>query len=152
VPFNFFYTSNVSLGRGFFLELGGFREDFPAAAWEDIELAYRGVQRGMRFIYTPLARTVHHHRMDPRSFRRRQEVSGRSAAIFARLHPELAGFLGLEESAGTAPRRPGALEVELWTLLARLADALPGLVPFHVMDRALRTAYRRGLLDRRAGE
>ena len=34
VPFNFFYTSNISLPRGFFLASGGFREDFPAAAWE----------------------------------------------------------------------------------------------------------------------
>ena len=28
VPFNFFYTSNISLSRQFFEELGGFREDF----------------------------------------------------------------------------------------------------------------------------
>ncbi len=145
VPFNFFYTSNVSLGRAFFLELGGFREDFPAAAWEDIELAYRAVERGMRFIYRPVARTVHYHSMDPGTFRRRQEISGRSAAIFAALHPELAGFLGLPESGNTPARRPGRLQVELWTFLARLADALPGIVPTRVMERALRSAYQRGL-------
>ena len=48
VPFNFFYTSNVSLPRSFFLGLGGFREDFSAAAWEDIEFAYRACALGLR--------------------------------------------------------------------------------------------------------
>ncbi len=145
VPFNFFYTSNVSLGRGLFEELGGFREDFPAAAWEDIELAYRGTQRGMRLTYRPEARTIHEHAIGPRSFRRRQEVAGRSAAIFARLHPELAGFLGVVDAGGARARRPSAVEVGLWTLLAHLADALPGMVPQGVIGRALDAAYRHGL-------
>src|SRR5947199_137384 len=40
VPFNFFYTSNISIDR---LVLGHepFDTTFPAAAWEDIELAFR---------------------------------------------------------------------------------------------------------------
>ncbi|HHQ47928.1 MAG TPA: glycosyltransferase, partial [Acidobacteria bacterium] len=147
VPFNFFYTSNVSLPRQFFLELGGFREDFPAAAWEDIELAYRAVERGMRFVYRPLARTVHHHRIDPSGFARRQRVSGRSAAIFARLHPELAGFLGLEDASGSRARVPGRLELAAWTVMARLAVGLPGIVPTAVMERALRGAYLRGVRE-----
>lgn len=152
VPFNFFYTSNVSLGRELFLELGGFREDFPAAAWEDIELAYRGAQRGMRLVYRPEARTIHEHAIGPQSFRRRQEVAGRSAAIFARLHPELAGFLGVVDTRGERARRPGRLEVELWTVLARLADLLPGVVPQRVIGRAIDVAYRRGLTESVAGQ
>ena len=61
VPFNFFYTSNVSLPRSELIKLGGFREDFPAAAWEDIEFAYRAVKDGLRIHYQPRARTIHRH-------------------------------------------------------------------------------------------
>jgi len=95
VPFNFFYTSNISLSRQVFEALGGFREDFPAAAWEDIEFAYRAVESGMLIKYLPSARTIHHHRIRVGSFCARQETSGRSAAIFSVLHPELEGFLGV---------------------------------------------------------
>ena len=95
VPFNFFYTSNISLPRQVFERLGGFREDFPAAAWEDIEFAYRAVESGMFLRYLPRARTIHHHRIRVSSFCRRQETSGCSAAIFSTLHPELEDFLGV---------------------------------------------------------
>jgi GT2 family glycosyltransferase len=95
VPFNFFYTSNVSLPREVLRRHDGFREDFPAAAWEDIEFAYRAVATGMRLRYQPRARTVHHHRVGVASFAARQRTSGRSAAIFADLHPELEDFLGI---------------------------------------------------------
>ena len=56
VPFNFFYTSNISLPRSELVRLGGFREDFPAAAWEDIEFAYRAVGDGLKIHYRPDAR------------------------------------------------------------------------------------------------
>ena len=95
VPFNFFYTSNISLPRSELVRLGGFREDFPAAAWEDIEFAYRAVGDGLKIHYQPQARTIHRHCIRPRTFCRRQRTSGRSAAIFATLHPELEEFLGL---------------------------------------------------------
>jgi len=149
VPFNFFYTSNVSIRRSFFLELGGFREDFPAAAWEDIELAYRAAARGMRLVYRPLARTVHHHEIDPAGFRKRQMVSGRSAAIFADLHPELAGFLGIPDAGGVGRGFTGRASEAVLNLLAGLADRFPGLVPAGVIDRALRAAYLRGVAEGR---
>ena len=40
VPFNFFYTSNVSLPRELLLA-EPFDLGFPHAAWEDVELSYR---------------------------------------------------------------------------------------------------------------
>src|SRR5205085_10706294 len=65
VPFNFFYTSNVSLPRTLFLSLGGFDTTFRAAAWEDIELAYRASrERGLRMVYRPAARCRHDHPTD----------------------------------------------------------------------------------------
>lgn len=53
VPFNFFYTSNLSIGRRFFLDSGGFDEDFQEYGWEDIELSLRLCKNGMRLVYQP---------------------------------------------------------------------------------------------------
>ncbi len=145
VPFNFFYTSNISLPRAFLLAEGGFREDFPAAAWEDIEFAYRAVARGLRLRYLPRARTIHRHRIQPRTFCRRQRTAGRSGAIFARLHPELVGFLGVPFA-----RPPRALDTPLRWLLERwagLGEGLPGLMPAKAMQRMLDLPYRHGLAE-----
>jgi GT2 family glycosyltransferase len=145
VPFNFFYTSNVSLSRELMVQLGGFREDFPAAAWEDIEFAYRAVASGLRLRYQPLARTIHNHRIHPRTFCRRQRTSGRSAAIFLQHHAELAEFLGVDRLEGM-PRavrwRAGALR-----LLIEAGERIPGLVPHRVCQEYLDLHYLRGLAE-----
>lgn len=143
VPFNFFYTSNVSITRSAFRQLGGFREDFPAAAWEDIELAFRAVQTGVRIRYQPRARTVHHHRIQPRTFCRRQRTAGRSAAIFAGLHPELANFLGVPRACALSPG------YRLWRavlgLVVRLGDRVPAFASPSATQRYLELSYLEGL-------
>ena len=127
VAFNFFYTSNISLGRRLFEDLGGFREDFPAAAWEDIEFAYRAVDAGMRLRYLPRARTTHHHRIGVSSFGRRQRKSGRSAAIFAGLHPELADFLAVPCAArGGLRRRLQRPILRSWIAAGEVVHGLAG--------------------------
>src|SRR5690606_27849837 len=63
VPFNFFYTSNLSLGRERLLA-EPFDEGFPYPAWEDIETAWRLCRRGMRLVYEPRARVAHDHPTD----------------------------------------------------------------------------------------
>lgn len=143
VPFNFFYTSNVSIARSEIERLGGFREDFPAAAWEDIEFAYRATRDGLRIHYQPLARTIHHHRIQPRTFCLRQRTSGSSAAIFADLHPELAEFLGVEKVEGMGPS-------QRWIRAAlgaavRLGEHIPGLVPPSAIGRYVELSYLEGL-------
>jgi GT2 family glycosyltransferase len=143
VPFNFFYTSNVSVPRAVFERLGGFREDFPAAAWEDIELAYRATSSGMKLRYLPRARCLHHHRIRVGSFCARQETSGRSAAIFASLHPELEGFLGVG-----CVRRPkwidGPRRAALRAWVA-LGEVVPGLASHRVYRRLIDEHYLCGL-------
>ena len=94
VPFNFFYTSNVSLPRELLLA-EPFDLRFPHAAWEDVELSYRLHRRGLTMVYEPAARTAHLHPTDFARFSGRQERAGESAVVFFRLHPELGGFLGL---------------------------------------------------------
>jgi GT2 family glycosyltransferase len=143
VPFNFFYTSNVSLPRAAFLRHGGFREDFPAAAWEDIEFAYRAARQGLRMRYQPRARTLHEHCVRPWTFCRRQMTSGLSAAIFHRLHPELGDFLGVRllERRWRAPR----LRCALLALLVAGGERLEGVVTAAVYRRFLDLCYIRGL-------
>jgi GT2 family glycosyltransferase len=143
LPFNFFYTSNVSIDRAEMVRLGGFREDFPAAAWEDIEFAYRATRDGLSIRYQPLARVIHHHRIHPRTFCRRQRTSGRSAAIFARLHPELADFLGVERARAL---RPGQrLRQALLALAVGFGERVPGVVPPRALQSFVDTSYLQGL-------
>ncbi len=143
VPFNFFYTSNISLPRKELVKQGGFREDFPAAAWEDIEFAYRAVGQGLKIRYQPRARTVHHHCIRPRTFCRRQRTSGRSAAIFATIHPELERFLGSPSSIrSTVVHR--SLRAVLCALV-EIGEKNDGIVPRWVYQRYLDLCYREGL-------
>jgi len=88
--FRHFYTSNVSLRRAALdSEPAGFSTDFPAAAWEDAELAHRLAGHGLRIVYRAAARAIHHHSYDARGFFRRQVRSGEMAAVLCRKRPAL---------------------------------------------------------------
>lgn len=143
VPFNFFYTSNVSLPRRFFKDLDGFREDFPAAAWEDIEFSYRATRKGLRLVYQPRARTTHVHPMSPRSFCARQRTSGLSGAIFAGLHRDLGGFLGVPRVRKLGRLAPLEELILLWLVV--FGERVHGIVPRRCYRRLLDLAYLRGL-------
>jgi glycosyltransferase involved in cell wall biosynthesis len=141
VPFNFFYTSNLSLARARLLE-EPFDESFPDPAWEDIEAAVRLFRRGLRLVYEPRARVQHDHPTDFRRFCARQERAGASAARFARKHPELESFLGLgPEGPPPLPRGLRQLRRE-W--LVRALQFLPVSLP-GMWEEALRVHYLRGL-------
>lgn len=145
VPFNFFYTSNISLPRDELIRLGGFREDFPAAAWEDIEFAYRAVRGGLRIHYQPKARTEHRHCIRPRTFCSRQRTSGRSAAIFAQLHPELEEFLGVSPTIRSTWTKRFLRRV--LCLLLELGERVDGIVPQRAYQEFLDLCYREGLAE-----
>lgn len=141
VPFNFFYTSNVSLDRTMLVD-EPFDLGFPYAAWEDIELAYRLKKGGMRMVYSPAATVAHDHPTDLARFAERQERAGYSAVVFHRLHPELGSFLGL--GSGGPPPLPGRLRQRLRELLARVLQLAPFETP-RLWDEILRFHYIRGL-------
>jgi len=145
VPFNFFYTSNVSLPRIEFLRHGGFREDFPAAAWEDIEFSYRAQRDGLRLRYQPRARAIHEHCVRPRTFCRRQRTSGHSAAIFRNIHPELSSLLGVERALRPVPFR-GLTRLCLLGLV-EIGERVEGLVPARMYQRFLDLCYEDGLAE-----
>lgn len=52
-----FYTANASVRRAHVLEAGGFNETFTRA--EDVELAFRLADRGLRFYFLPDAAVLH---------------------------------------------------------------------------------------------
>ncbi len=95
VPFNFFYTSNLSIGRRLFLDSGGFDEKFQEYGWEDIELSLRLCNSGTRLVYQKLAVGLHLHPTTIRSFIARQVRVGLSAWSFYRIHPEASEFLNV---------------------------------------------------------
>jgi GT2 family glycosyltransferase len=100
LPFNFFYTSNISLPRQRFIECGGFDEDFREYGWEDIELSLRLKERGLKIVYNREAVAYHYHPTTLSSFCQRQIKVGYSALHFYRKHPEMERFLSL----GWVPR------------------------------------------------
>lgn len=148
VPFNFFYTSNISIDRELLLAFP-FDTTFPSAAWEDIELAYRLDARGLKIHYNAKAITRHYHPMDVDSFARRQYTVGKSGAIFYRKHPELGHFLGVHE----LETRTLADETRLARLRrkARLGERFRLLARPAVFETLMREHYLRGLRDGLAG-
>lgn len=144
VPYNFFYTSNISIDREV-LAAHPFDTTFPSAAWEDIELAYRLDAKGLKIRYNANAVTRHYHRMTIDSFSRRQYTVGKSGAIFFRKHPELADFLGVNELA-TRPQ-PTPRQLSRLRLQARIGETFRLLARPKVFETLMREHYLRGLRD-----
>ena len=145
VPFNFLYTSNLSISRELLLA-EPFDLRFPYAAWEDIEAGYRlQTRRGMRLVYQPEAVTLHDHPTSFDRFAERQEKAGYSAVVFYGLHPELGDFLGLGP-AGPPPLLEG-WRARLRGTLARTLQHIPmSALRFpRLWQEALRAHYIRGL-------
>ncbi len=144
VPYNFFYTSNISIDRQLLAD-HPFDTTFPSAAWEDIELAYRLDALGLKIRYNARAVTRHYHPMTVDSFARRQYTVGKSGAIFFRKHPELGNFLGVYE----LDTRSLADDKDLAKLSrrARLGERFRFLARNQVFETLMREHYLRGLKD-----
>lgn len=96
----YFYTSNLSLKRSFILGSGGFDEDFPFAAFEDLECGLRLSRRGLRLYYEPAAICHHLHDYDWPALERRFAAMALSERLMVEKHPELdAGCLGRMKEA-----------------------------------------------------
>lgn len=166
--FRHFYTSNVSLRRELLdREPGGFSTDFPAAAFEDAELAYRLSRHGMRIFYRAAARAWHHHRYDARRFFDRQVRCGEMADVLFRRHPELAKWIDLRTlmwhrlevlTAGAAYRAKVAevrADLELWERravdLAVFLDRPATELADPLLHALFRYAFVKGLARARFG-
>jgi len=96
--FRHLYTSNVSVPAGLLaLEPDGFCTGFPAAAFEDAELAYRLTRHGLSIRYHARAVAWHHHPYTAASFFRRQLACGAMADVLWTRWPRLRRWLSLDD-------------------------------------------------------
>ena len=84
-----FWTSNVSVKRGFALDAGGFDESFTDAACEDAELGLRLARRGLELHYDPEAVAEHFHPTDLEQTLERMERIGVAYRTLVALAPEM---------------------------------------------------------------
>lgn len=89
--FGRFYSCNVSLRRRLFLDAGGFDEDF-VFDYEDLDLAWRLQERGMRLIYEPAALALHVHGYDWSALERRFATRAVGERLMAAKHPWFSPF------------------------------------------------------------
>lgn len=141
VPFNFFYTSNLSLSRELLLA-EPFDLRFPYPAWEDIEVAYRMKKKGLRLTYERRATVAHDHPTDLARFAARQEKAGFCGVVFYRLHPELGPFVGVGPD-GPPPVPSGRRQRRLERLVRALQN-WPLSLP-RAWEEVLRFHYVKGL-------
>lgn len=89
----FLLTTNFSIDRADFLNLGGFPEEFPTAAWEDVALGHELRKQGYKTLFDPTAINLHYHKHTLESFINRQFREGYSRIHLASLYPEFANSL-----------------------------------------------------------
>jgi glycosyltransferase involved in cell wall biosynthesis len=119
VPFTYFVTSNASLPRRTFEQLGGFDEDFRYL-WDDTVLGYRLEKAGYTLLLDRRALVYHHRPLLPGEALARFRRQGQEAMRLLAKYPELTGLVA----------DPGEIladhyhQEELYRLLARYALGL----------------------------
>ena len=82
-----FCTANVSIERKW-LQQELFDEDM-GFGFEDSELGYRLMKKGVRMVFDSSTKVYHKHYYDLEAFRKRQKTSGKNVPLFVKKHPEL---------------------------------------------------------------
>ncbi|MFZ0427631.1 MAG: glycosyltransferase [Acidobacteriota bacterium] len=149
VPFNFLYTSNLSLSREFFFEAGGFDEGFREYGWEDIELSLRLKERGMRLVYANGAVAYHHHPISLGEFSERQRQVGRSAWKLYERHPDMASFLSIDRIPSYG--RVDHIRMRILGLFCRLTEKLDPIDLSRYYPDLMSYYYLQGLIEARPG-
>lgn len=140
VDVRYFYTPNVSLKRALWERTGGFDERFPFAAVEDTEFALRLGAAGAVLDYHPELVVLHDHPTTLDASVRRMERVGRSAALFARLHPDVSG--------DGMPAAPVGLKWRLIRLAAAPAGPLSrARIPLAIRRRAWEVRHMAAYAD-----
>lgn len=83
----FSYTSNISVPTEVALRTP-FREDVTLYGWEDMEWGMRLRKNGVRLFFEPLAKGLHHHKIDLPASLKRMEIIGTSAVVIGNLIEE----------------------------------------------------------------
>jgi GT2 family glycosyltransferase len=137
--FGRFYSSNVSLKRELFETAGGFDPEF-VFDYEDLDLAWRLHQSGMRLCYESEAVAEHLHPYDWPGVQRRYESRGTAERLMAAKHEWFAPWFFDQMQA--AVREPRASRV--WTLVVDRVPRRPARLRYEVERRADRH-YRQRL-------
>jgi glycosyltransferase involved in cell wall biosynthesis len=88
--FRHFYTANISIKKAFLCSLEQwFDTNFPYAAFEDVELAYRLSKHGLHIRYLSLLNGYHYHYHTIWSFSERQRKAGLASCTLTSKHPTL---------------------------------------------------------------
>jgi glycosyltransferase involved in cell wall biosynthesis len=130
-PGRFFVTQNAAVPRQAFLGVGGFDEEFSAYGFEDMEVAFRLEDAGVRFqaLVWPVPRHVHHHTLQ--QYLDKKVVCGQgSLPHLARLHPHRIREMRLHYVVD-APGQPGLSatgRLVRWFIHSWWGRRLPGLV------------------------
>jgi len=86
---DFFWTSNISLEKKWFMK-NKFDENFRGWGYEDLELGYRLIKKGLRIVFNPKAIAYHYHYYKyPEEFLRKQKNAAKSALYFVKKFPEV---------------------------------------------------------------
>lgn len=88
MPWQVFWTNNVSVPRRLALDVGGFDEEFVGWGIEDVEFAYRLFQRGTSFTLSRNAWGVHYPHANDHQDRRPAEMDLNCRRLI-RKHPNL---------------------------------------------------------------
>jgi glycosyltransferase involved in cell wall biosynthesis len=72
--FQYFYSCNLSVKREFLMKNGMYDENFQGYGYEDTELGYRLISKGLRVLYNPEAIGYHYKRFSYADVCRREEL------------------------------------------------------------------------------
>ncbi len=91
IDFGKAHSCNMSLRYSDWLELRGFDERFPASGFEDVDMVYRAIRKGLRIVFSPEAFAYHNHPMTFKQYCEQSRSYQRSAVLLLKNHPELRG-------------------------------------------------------------
>lgn len=91
LPWIFFVTSNVSVGKDHLMRAGMFDENFIGWGGEDYELGYRLYKQGLEYRLCQEAISYHQHHS--RNFAQSRESELRNYRYFCKKHPDIAIYL-----------------------------------------------------------
>jgi GT2 family glycosyltransferase len=131
------YTGNLSVGRQFFSEVGGFDEDFPASGYDDVEFAYRATLNGGDIVYNPRAVGYHDESGPFRQWCQHIRKYQASAVLLLNKHPELRGkiahlrdkepIIWRTDPPGLILRKAARRVLALWPILRSLEALVAAL-------------------------
>jgi GT2 family glycosyltransferase len=121
-----FYSGNVSVPRRELLAVGLFDERFRGYGNEDLELAHRLVANGVALAYSADAVAVQRYDKSLRQLASDELSKGRTAVLFASMHPDALPGLKLTALRAQSARRRALRRALVWT--TRMAPPVSALV------------------------